>query len=249
MNKRTLLTFVLAMCVIGLNSILPAAWAADNIVSPLPKDLEIALALSAAPEHWQPHAAVYTLDPAKGYELTKQGTGQYACLVGRTNWRRPGYSDDLLIPICWDKPGMEAIMPVRFEIESLRAQGLSKSELTATIQTNFQNGAYKAPPGPGYSPMLSPLLMAFAGPDIEKPIFFNYPHLMFYAPGIKMEDIGGRQFADPEFPWVLGDGSPHAYIMQSIGASEREARNQKYQGLIASLCALNDLWCMPPKRQ
>ena len=222
-----------------------AAPAQASEVRPLPRDLEIALALSAAPEHWQEGTSVYVLNPSVGYELAKEGDNGFACVVGRTDWGRPGYSNDILIPICWDKPGVEAILPVRFEIEAMRAQGVPKGDLTAAITDNYETAKCQPPGSAGYSPMLSPVLVVYpgGGPELA---FLNYPHLMFYAPGVTMEDIGGRRFADPTYPWVLGEGDgPHNYIIQAMGEAERAMLNERYAGLLADLCALNEKWCMP----
>jgi hypothetical protein len=40
-------------------------------IEPLPQDLEIQLALSALPRHLRDNATVYTLDPAKGFEVAR----------------------------------------------------------------------------------------------------------------------------------------------------------------------------------
>ncbi len=233
---------ILLLCGVSL---ITAAAAQGNELSPLPRDLEIELALSAAPEHWQDGASAFVLSPSVGYELAKEGDNGFACLVGRTDWRRPGYSNDILIPICWDKPGVEAILPVRFEIEAMRARGVPKEDLTAAITTKYETAKYQAPAHAGYSPMLSPILVVYPGPDASEPAFLNYPHLMFYAPGLTMEDIGGRRFADPMYPWVLGEGDgPHNYIIQAMGKAESAMLNERYAGMLAKLCALNGKWCM-----
>ncbi len=222
-----------------------AAYSKNSLaLDPLPRDLEIQLALSAAPEKWQQDATVYVLDPATGYEMAREGTSGFACLVGRTNWRKPRYYDNLLVPICYDPEGVETTMVVRFEIEALRARGVSKQELFDTIKSNFASGSYKTPTRNGLSPMLSPLLMAFPGPVVE-PVLLNYPHLMFYAPGVTNEMIGGRPL-DPVYPWVLGeDGGPHTLIIQPIGEAEKTRINVQYKDLTDAICKLNDSWCLP----
>ena len=45
-----------------------------NKLAPLPRDLEIQLALSALPPHLQDNATVYVLNPDKGFEVARQGT-------------------------------------------------------------------------------------------------------------------------------------------------------------------------------
>jgi hypothetical protein len=45
-----------------------------NTIEPLPRDLEIQLALSSLPAHLRDHATVYVLNPAKGFEVGSNGT-------------------------------------------------------------------------------------------------------------------------------------------------------------------------------
>ncbi len=218
------------------------ATADEGPLQALPEDLEISLALSAAPEHWRAGATVHVLDPASGYRIVREGDNGTACLVGRTNWRRGVYRDDLLVPICFDAAGTEAILPVRLELEALRAQGLSAEALRDTIAGNYESGKYKAPARAGYAPMLSPILVALPA-DADEARLLNYPHLMFYAPGVTMEDIGGRRFADPAYPWVLEPGL-HGYIIQAIGAAEKAAINAEHKALTDALCEIKALWCL-----
>jgi hypothetical protein len=43
--------------------------ASGNKIEPLPRDLEIQLALSALPPHLRDNATVYVLNPDKGFEV------------------------------------------------------------------------------------------------------------------------------------------------------------------------------------
>jgi hypothetical protein len=58
-----------------------------NKIEPLPRDLEIPLALSALPPHLGDNATVYVLNPAKGFEVARQGTNGFHALVARTGVR------------------------------------------------------------------------------------------------------------------------------------------------------------------
>ena len=51
-----------------------------NKVEPLPRDLEIQLALSALPPHLRDNATVYTLNPDKGFEVARKGTNGFHAL-------------------------------------------------------------------------------------------------------------------------------------------------------------------------
>ncbi len=213
----------------------------DRIIEPLPRELEIRLALSAAPASLQDKASVYILDPKVGYQLAKQGDNGFVCVVGRTVPRNPAYRNDLVIPICYDQEGAETILPRRFDVEALRAKGLSKKELQDTINRNFASGKYQAPRRNGVAPMLSSIFRAYPGRDATEPELMNYPHLMFYAPDVKREDIAGRPF-DPLYPWLLG-GGPHAMIIQATGEAERAKLNEAHKELMADFCAYKQEWC------
>src|SRR6184192_3001582 len=55
-----------------------------NKVEPLPRDLEIQLALSALPPHLRDDATVYVLNPDKGFEVARKDTNGFHALVART---------------------------------------------------------------------------------------------------------------------------------------------------------------------
>lgn len=237
--RFALITALLFSMIFGSSSLVQAD---DRILDTLPRDLEIRLALSAAPASVQDGATVYALNPQVGYELAKQGRNGFACIVGRTHPRTPFYRNDLIIPVCYDKEGGETILPAWFDREALRAKGLSKKELLNTLKQNFASGKYKAPRRNGVAPMLSSVFRV-PRPGTTEPVMLNYPHLMFYAPGVKMEDIAGRPM-DPVYPWVLGEG-PHALIIQPMGEAERAKLNQDHQALMDDFCAYKPEWCNP----
>ena len=218
-----------------------AVYADARVIQPLPRELEIRLALSAAPAHLQADATVYILDPSVGYQLAKEGSNQFSCVVARTNRNKPFYRNDLIVPICYDQEGTKAILPARFDIEALRAQGKSKKELQDTMAQNYAVGKYKTPERNGFAPMLSSIFRTYPGQDAIEPTLLNYPHLMFYAPGVKMEDIAGRPF-DQTYPWILGEG-PHALIIQAMGEAERAKLNQDHKQLKDDFCAYKQEWC------
>jgi hypothetical protein len=53
-------------------------------VEPLPRDLEIPLALSALPPHLRDDATAYVLNPDKGFEVARKGTNGFHAFVART---------------------------------------------------------------------------------------------------------------------------------------------------------------------
>src|SRR5208283_5746001 len=80
-----------------------------NKIEPLPRDLEVQLALSALPSHLRDNATVHVLDPDKGFEVARKGTNGFHAFVGRTGddafrgfWPLKTYRDDILYPISFD---------------------------------------------------------------------------------------------------------------------------------------------------
>src|SRR6266566_2027308 len=70
-------------------------------IEPLPRDLEVQLALSARPPHLRDNATVYVLNPAKGFEVARKGTNGFHAFVARTGddtfrgtWPLKEYRDD-----------------------------------------------------------------------------------------------------------------------------------------------------------
>ena len=55
-----------------------------NKIAPLPRDLEIQLALSALPPHLRDKVTLYALNPDKGFVLARNGTNGFHALVART---------------------------------------------------------------------------------------------------------------------------------------------------------------------
>jgi hypothetical protein len=145
-----------------------------------------------------------------------------------------------LIPICYDAVGSKYILPTWLLAEKLRAEGVPASELLARIK-----GSVRVPPKPGVSPMLSPILRTGnPGPQI-----LNYPHYMFYAPGMKNEDVSGEGHSRVHH-WVDNDymfDAKNAYMMHAVGAAERAAINLEFKDLIEQLCSIRKEFCLDVK--
>src|SRR5260370_12351906 len=82
-----------------------------NKIEPLPRDLEIQLALSALPPHLRANATVYVLNPDRGFEVARKGTNGFHAFVARTGddtFRGScpliEYPDDIPSPISFAQP-------------------------------------------------------------------------------------------------------------------------------------------------
>src|SRR5215470_6027507 len=101
-----------------------------NKIEPLPRDLEIQLALSALPPHLRDNATVYVLNPDKGFEVARKGTNGFHAFVARTGddtfrgtWPLTKYRDDILYPVSFDEAGAKAQMRIFFDAAQMQAQG------------------------------------------------------------------------------------------------------------------------------
>jgi len=168
-------------------------------LEPLPRDLEIELALSALPAHLQGEATVYVLNPASGFEIARSGTNGFHALVARTgddafrgSWPLTAYRSDILYPIAFDAAGAKAQLRIFLDAAALQAKGTPPAELKNIMQRRFKTGFYKAPARAGIAYMLAPVLRTYSNPDAGEDVMTsNYPHVMYYAPDVSNEDIGG----------------------------------------------------------
>jgi len=224
-----------------------------NVIEPLPRDLEIQLALSALPPHLRDAATVYVLNPAKGFEVARPGTNGFHAFVARTGddtfrgeWPLTKYRDDILYPIAFDNAGAKAQMRIFFDAAELQAKGTPAAELKRIMQQRLKAGFYPAPARAGVAYMLSPVLRTYINPDANDTILTaNVPHVMYYAPNVSNQDIGGAQPKPGSlYPFVILHG-PHGYSIQFLGVTETAAVNREYGDMLARLCSFKQVWCLP----
>ncbi len=237
-----------------------------NKIEPLPRDLEIQLALSALPPHLRDNATIYVLNPDKGFEVVSKGTNGFHALVARTgddamrgSWPLTEYRDDILYPISFDSAGAKAQMRVFFDIAEMQAKGTPLEELKKIIQERYKTEYYKAPERAGVSYMLSPILRTYVNPDENEDLATaNIPHVMYYAPNVSTDEIGAatpkpeqlRYFSrhgrwpDTPYPFLILHG-PHGYMVQFRGVTERDAITKEYEAMLARLCKIKEVWCLP----
>jgi hypothetical protein len=172
----------------------------DWLLEKMPVDLETDFALSALPPHLRDQAAVYLLDPRKGYYIARPGTNGFSTFVARTEWERAEFVQDMFAAISFDAEGARIYLPVFFAVEEMRASGkYSPSQIKDTVIKRVNDGTYKAPSRTGVSYMLSPLLRTHDGTGIVNQLL---PHYMFYAPRVDNADIGGKW--DGHGPFAIG---------------------------------------------
>jgi len=255
-NVQTLIVIVSLLFTFSANAENNNAPKVMNKIEPLPRDLEIQLALSALPPHLRDSATVYTLTPDKGFEVARKGTNEFHTFVVRTgddtfrgSWPFTKYRDDILYPVSFDKAGSKAQMQVLFDAAEMQAKGTPPGELKRIIQDRFNGGFYKAPERAGISYMLSPVFRGYINPEEDDSVAtLNIPHVMYYAPYVSNKDVGGGK-PGGMYPFVIFHG-PHGYNIQFLGLTERAAVNKEYEEMLAKLCKIKEVWCLPePKGQ
>ncbi len=231
--------------------------AATNKIEPLPRDLEIQLALSALPPHLRDNATVYVLNPDKGFEVAREGSNGFHAFVARTGddtfrgaWPLTRYREDILYPISFDSAGVDAQMRVFFDAAEMQANGTPPGELKKIMKERYESGYYKPPERAGVSYMLSPILRTYVDPvENDNVVTISLPHVMYYAPDVTNKDIGGEapHIPPPSYPFVIMPG-PLGYFVQTLGVTERAAVKKEYEELLDRLCKINKEWCLPAEK-
>src|SRR5512139_765216 len=101
------------------------------------------------------------------------------------------------------------------------------------MKDRLKTGYYKVPERAGVSYMLSPILRTYVNPEESDSVATsNNPHVMYYAPNVSNEDVGGKppgirvegygMSVSGFYPFVIMPG-PHGYMIHLVGLAERAA--------------------------
>ena len=219
--------------------------ASEPAIERMPAALETRYALSALPPAMRDQAAVYLLDPAKGYQLARKGTSGFTCIVERTAWERADFRNDIYVPLCYDAAGTRTYLKVIMEAAALRAVGVSPAALKVEIEKRYRDGTYVAPDRPGLSYMVAPVMRTWMLPDGQ---VHTMPmvHLMFYAPNLADADIAGTPGLEPLRAFVFEEGLPQQrYMIVFAGETERARILSDERALLGDLCAYRSVLCLP----
>ncbi len=177
----------------------------------LPRDRELALALSTAPSYIARDASVYVLD-STGAIRAKEGTNGFACFVERD------FDPRVLSPVCYDPEGVRTVLPVELRKAQLLRQHKSKPEVEADLALGFGNGQFQPPARISVAYVLS---RNGRFPTAAGGIVGGTPHVRFYAPYVRGEDIGTATKAEEgdavgRLPILVHSGSPDAYVVVNL---------------------------------
>lgn len=177
-----------------------------------PED-ESRLALGAAPEHLRAQATVYVFK-SRGYEMVRQGTNNFVCLVNRDGQQT---GSDILRPTCWDAEGSATIVPVMLRVGELLALGKPALEIKHDIDGGFSDGRFSSPRKTGIAYMLLGDIRYDSATKTVTTLF--HPHYMIYAAGVTNSDIGLTKAAQGQhgsLPFIFAgySGGTHtAYLI------------------------------------
>lgn len=188
---------------------LAPALAAQAVPQPASRAAELALALSAAPEHLRAGAQVYVLGP-RGYELARPGANGFTCLVEREH---PATVE----PVCYDSVGSAAFVPVALARAIARAAGRDEATIRAEVEAGYRSGRFRGPAGPGIAYMLA--TEQSVRDEASGEVVRYVPHLMFYVPRARAGALGleSPDLAGPKGdPFLIYEGDPRAMIIVPV---------------------------------
>ncbi|MBI2682019.1 MAG: hypothetical protein HYX26_02170 [Acidobacteriales bacterium] len=166
----------------------------ERVDASTPREVQIALAESAAPKEVSGAATILVLGK-KGYEVARKGANGFTCMVLR---QRP----DTLEPECYDAEGSATTLKADMFVEEQRAKDVSEADIAKQVETGYKSKRFLAPRRPGIVYMMSRYNRVF---DPSQGKVISFPgHLMFYAPYLTAKDVGDGKGA----PYLTSPGKP-----------------------------------------
>jgi hypothetical protein len=187
----------------------------------MPRDAEIALARSAAPENVSKRATIKVLTES-GYATATSGDNGFICMVMR-GWTAPTYTPapfrnfvyeaTIRAPICFDPIAARTVAPY-YELRSrLGMEGKRPDQIAEGIQSAYAKGVLPKRDVVSFGYMWS--AQQHLGPGIGH----WHPHVMVFAPYYDNAMIGGNEFGSPR-PQVSDDaGTPFAVVVIPVDGS------------------------------
>ena len=163
----------------------------------LPREEQIAIALSAAPKAVADAASVWVQKPSGEYELARTGTNGFGCLIQSERF-----------PRCDDAEGIAAAFPIIFVRAESIAKGQTPEQVNAAVADGYRTGKFRAPKSGSLSYMLS-----------CHPRSVVSPHFMLATPYQTESYLGstGREvsekLAKDDGITMLGSGAPDTNVV------------------------------------
>jgi hypothetical protein len=151
---------------------------------PLADSVEIALALTAAPDDVSKLATVYTVRDGKVITL-RRGTNGAACMVARD------FHAGSLYPICFNPEGARTVLEREMMQMKLRSLGVAEDSIDRAVAAAYTRGELEIPRETALAYMMSPKQVLFSSPSKDgRRVGAWHPHLMLYMPGTTPAKLG-----------------------------------------------------------
>lgn len=171
--------------------------------SVLPRELETALARSAAPASVSASARVLVFADT-GFVAAEAGSNGVTCIVNRS-WPAS------LEPHCFDSEAAETILPIEIARTMLYHRGRSEADADREIADGLASGRFRLPRRPAMSYMMSEGQVLVD--DDGKMVGRWRPHIMIYYPYLKSSDVGFGSTPDMKVGMVSESGRATSNLM------------------------------------
>jgi len=187
----------------------------------MPRDVEVAMAGTAAPPNVVAGATIKVLTTA-GYQVVRQGRNGFVCEVMR-GWSAPTYTPrqfrgfvydaKIRAPICFDPVASRTVLPY-YELRSrLGMGGKAPDQIAEAVAAAYAEGRLPKRDGVSFAYMWS------AGQYLGEGIGHWHPHMMVFAPYYDNTMVGGNEFGS-SFPQLSDDaGTPFAVVVIPVDPS------------------------------
>jgi len=176
----------------------------------MPRDAEIALARSAAPEHISSHATIKVLT-RDGFEVAAHGDNGFLCLVMRSWSAAPdpqaSRAAEIRSPICFDAIAARTVAPAEELRTKLGLEGKSPKEIAQEVAMRYGNGQLPRMEAVAFGYMWS------ADQNTGPGFGAWHPHMMVYAPYYENATLGSNAVGGHAAPFVVGSGTPYSTVL------------------------------------
>ena len=176
---------------------------------PLADSVEIALALTAAPDDLSKAATVYAVKDGKVITL-RSGTNGSACMVARD------FHAGSLYPICFNPEGTRTVLKRELMQVQMRSLGVPEDSIDKAVAGAYARGDLEVPKEIALAYMMSPKQVLFSEASKNgRRVGAWHPHLMFYVPGATPAKFGLANASTGPIS-VASAGTPQAEVIVKL---------------------------------
>ena len=167
---------------------------------PLPAEMQVKLAVQAAPKEKRDSCTVYGYSPDRQFVVLRQGTNELICLADDPG--QPGFSVS-----CYHKD----LEPFMKRGRELKKQGMDDQQIFETREKEVQAGSLKMPKDPS-------TLYVFGADEKDIDVTTGevkqgYLRYVIYIPYATSASTGLSEKPSKGAPWIMNPGTHRAHIM------------------------------------